>query len=88
MLALGRLIVIGFVVLTVIYIGVSIWSRGVRKRKLRREWDEEIQTGDRDDFVEKGLDEYEESFRRKLIWLVYIIPVAIVVLIIYMMNFY
>ena len=43
MLALARLLVIGFVVLTVIYISLSLYSRSVRRGKLAREWDEEIQ---------------------------------------------
>ena len=37
MLALGRLVVIGFIVLTVIYVCLSLYSRAVRKSKLRKE---------------------------------------------------
>ncbi len=88
MLALARLIVIGFVVLTIIYVGVSIWSRSVRKRKLERRWDEEVKKGDRDDYIEDGLEDYDDSFRRKLILLVYIVPVVVIVTIIYLVNFY
>ena len=40
MLALARLFLILFVVLTVIYASVSIWSRQVRKKKLIAEWRE------------------------------------------------
>ncbi|THD74063.1 hypothetical protein E7681_10685 [Thalassobius vesicularis] len=88
MFGLLRLVIIGFVILTIIYVGVSLYSRSVRRDKLEREWDEEVKKGDREDFVEDGLDEYENSFRRKLIWLVYIIPVVIVLAIIYMVNIY
>lgn len=88
MFGLLRLVIIGFVILTIIYVGVSLYSRSVRRDKLEREWDEEVKKGDREDFVEDGLDEYEHSFRRKLIWLVYIIPVVIVLAIIYMVNIY
>ncbi|WP_319824893.1 hypothetical protein [Thalassovita sp.] len=88
MLALARLIVIGFVVLTIIYVAVSIWSRSVRKRKLARRWDEEVKKGDREDYIEDGLEDYDDSFRRKLILLVYIVPVVVIVTIIYLVNFY
>lgn len=88
MLQLGRLIVVGFVVLTILYAVVSIWSRMVRRRKLAREWDEDIRQGDRDAFIREGLEDYDDSFRRKLIWLIYIVPVVLIAVIIYMMNFY
>lgn len=87
MLGLLRLVVVGFVVLSVIYVIVSIWSRRLRRGKLEREWDEEVKRGDREDFIEDGLDDYDNSFRRKLILLVYIVPVAIVALIIYLVNY-
>lgn len=87
MFALARLAVIGFIVLSVIYVIVSLWSRRVRRRKLNAEWDEEGMSGDRDAWVEKGLDDYDTSFRRKLILLVYILPVTLVVVIIYLTNF-
>lgn len=87
MFALARLAVVGFIVLTVIYVVVSIWSRQVRRRKLKARWKEEGMTGDRDAFIREGLEDYDDSFRRKLILLVYIIPVALVITIIYVTNF-
>ncbi|WP_010138720.1 hypothetical protein [Oceanicola sp. S124] len=86
-LAFLRVAVIGFLVATVAYVVVSIWSRQVRRRKLREDWEEEGRPGDRRDYVEKGLDDYDDSFRRKLILLIYLVPVAVVVFIIYAVNF-
>ncbi|MBR9765617.1 MAG: hypothetical protein GYB53_19390 [Rhodobacteraceae bacterium] len=86
-LAFLRVAVIGFLVATVAYVVVSIWSRQVRRRKLRRDWEDEGRPGDRRDYVEKGLDEYDDSFRRKLILLIYIVPVLVVAFIIYAVNF-
>ena len=82
-----RLFVIAFVVLTVIYISISLYSRAVRREKLEREWDEEIREGDREAFVKEGLADYDGSLRRRLILAVYIIPVAIVGTIIYLVNY-
>jgi hypothetical protein len=88
MLALARLLVIGFVVLTVIYVSLSLYSRSVRRGKLEREWDEEIQTGDREAFIEDGMRDYDGSLRKKLILGVYIVPITLVVIVIYLTNFY
>ena len=88
MFALARLLVIGFLVLSVVYICVSLYSRAVRRDKLEAEWDEDIKTGDRDAFVEAGLKEYDGSLRRKLILGVYIVPLTIIYVIIYLTNFH
>lgn len=87
MFAWLRLTLIGFVVLSVIYVILSIWSRRLRRRKLHTEWDEQDMRGDRDAFVEEGLQDYDSSLRRKLILAVYIVPVTLVLVIIYMTNF-
>ena len=83
-----RLGVRGFVVLTVIYISLSFYSRAVRRGKLEAEWDEEGMSGDKDAWVEEGLRDYDGSLRRKLILGVYIVPVTLVMLLIYFVNFY
>ena len=88
MFALARLVVVAFVVLTIVYICVSLYSRSVRRGKLAAEWDEEGMTGDREAFIRQGLKEYDNSLRRKLILGVYIVPMCLVGLIIYLNNFH
>jgi Ca2+/Na+ antiporter len=88
MFALGRLLVIGFLVLSVVYICLSLYSRAVRKDKLEAEWDEEIREGDREAFVKAGLEEYDGSLRRKLILGVYVVPLSLMTAIIYFTNFH
>lgn len=88
MFALGRLLVIGFLVLSVVYICLSLYSRAVRRDKLEKEWDEEIQQGDRETFVQAGLRDYDGSLRRKLILGVYIVPLTVISVIIYLTNFH
>jgi hypothetical protein len=89
MIALARLFLVLFVGLTVIYVSVSLWSRQVRKGKLRAAWDEgDREYGDdKDLYVRRGLEDYDDSFRRKLILLVYVVPVAVIAYIIYVVNF-
>ena len=87
MLALARFLVVGFVVLTAVYICLSLYSRAARREKLEAEWEEGGQEGDRDTFIEKGLEDYDGSLRRKLILGVYVIPMILLCIIIYLTNF-
>ena len=87
MFALARLVVIGFIVLTIIYVCLSLYSRAVRRGKLRKKWYDGPQKVDRDTFVQRGLEKYDGSIRRKLIWGVYIVPVVVISVIIYLTNF-
>ena len=48
MAALAKLVVIGFIVLTIIYVCLSLYSRSVRKGKLEEWWEEEGRPGDRE----------------------------------------
>lgn len=86
MFALARLVVMGFIVLSIIYVCLSLYSRAVRRSKLKAEWDE-ARDGDRDAFIDAGLAEYDGSLRRKLILGVYVVPTVIVAIIIYLTNF-
>ncbi|MFP7569506.1 hypothetical protein [Marivita sp. S2033] len=88
MLALGRLVVIGFLVLTVVYFSLSFYCRAGRREELEKEWDEEIRAGNRDTYVQGGLREYDGSLRRKLLLGVYIVPLTLMCAVIYFTNFY
>jgi len=87
MLQFLRLAVFGFLFLSILYVGVSIYSRVQRWRKLKRDWAEQGMEGDFDAYMREGLEEYDSSLRRKLILLIYIVPVVGVITIIYIMNF-
>ena len=88
MFALARLMVIGFIVLTVIYVVLSLYSRSVRKGKLKEWWEEEGRPGDLEAYIDRGLEDYDGSLRRKLILGVYIIPFTAMCIIIYLTNFH
>lgn len=75
------------VVLTVIYVVLSIYSRRVRRGKLEAHWDKKGMTGDRDAFIERGLKKYDGSFRRKLLLGVYVVPLGAIAILIYVTNF-
>lgn len=87
MFALLRFAMPLMIVLTVIYVALSFYSRSVRRSKLETYWDEEQLTGDREAFVDLGLKDYDGSVRRKLIWGVFIVPVAVIATLVYVMNY-
>ena len=92
MFGLVRLFFMGFIVLTVIYVCLSFYFRAQRRSKLEAQWnleglDDQNIRGDQDDYVQKGLEEYDGSVRRKLILGVYVIPTVLIAVIIYLTNF-
>ena len=74
-------------VLTAVYAALSLYSRERCRAKLKKRWHDRGLTGDRDAFIQRGLRQYRRSFRRRLILLVYAVPLGAIVLLIYMMNF-
>ncbi len=91
MSAILRLLVFGFLALSVVYVLVSLYSRSVRREKLEKAWDsdparEGTATGDRDAYIKAGMAAYETGLRKKLIWLVYVLPALAMGLIIYFVN--
>ena len=87
MFGLVRLVVIGFIFLTAVYFIVRIYMRSLEAERLEELWTENGRPGRMDDFVNRGLAEYEHSLRRKLIWLVYVVPTILVAVLIYVTNF-
>lgn len=84
--AIARLILMGLVVLAVLYILVSIYSRSVRAERLEARWEDEGRPGARDVYVQQGLGDYDRSLRRKLILAVFIVPPVLVGVLIYAIN--
>ena len=87
LVVIRRLLVVGFLVLTVVYVCLSMYSRSVRRGKLEAEWDEDGMTGDRDAWIDEGLEDYDGSLRRKLILGVYVVPAVLMVVVIYLTNY-
>ncbi|MDZ4094367.1 MAG: hypothetical protein U1D35_05585 [Paracoccaceae bacterium] len=82
-----RLAAIVFLVLSLAYWLVSVYSRSVRREWLEKRFDAGGVEGDREDYIAEGMIAYEKGLRRKLIWLVYIIPTAAMLALVYLLNF-
>ncbi|MFY9212711.1 MAG: hypothetical protein WAO69_16475 [Aestuariivita sp.] len=87
MLGAARLMVTLFVALTIVYVCLSFYSRSVRRTKLEERWHQEGIGGDKETFIREGLEEYDGSIRRKLILGVYVVPLVVIALLIYVTNF-
>ena len=86
-MGLVRLVVFGFLALSVVYLSLSWFSRSVRREKLEKAWDEEQPDGiARDDYVASGIREYNEGLRPKLLLLVYVVPTVLIASIVYFTN--
>ena len=57
------------------------------RERLEKEWEAGGIAGDRDDYIQRGLASHRHSLRRRLLWLVYIIPIAVVTALVWILNF-
>jgi hypothetical protein len=54
---------------------------------MERDWEAAGRPGNRDAYIEEGMAQYQRSLRRRLLWLVFILPVTVVAAIIWFTNF-
>ncbi|MBA3908564.1 MAG: hypothetical protein C0524_01490 [Rhodobacter sp.] len=86
-----RLAFFMYVGLTIIYFVTGIYSRSVRREKLEKQWDsdpakEGEAATDRTAFIEAGMQAYDKGLKKRLLWLIYIIPTIGFVATIYFIN--
>lgn len=87
MISFLRMLVPLLILLTIIYAVASIRARFKAKERLEQEWEEQGSKGDRDAFVDEGLDAYSESFRRKILLAIYVVPLLLIALMVYLTNY-
>jgi hypothetical protein len=81
-----RLFAMALIAMTVVYFVVGLYSRSVRREKLEKRWVAEDMQGDRDLWIEEGMKAYDKGLKKRLLWLIYIIPIAAFWIIIYFVN--
>ena len=87
MLGLLRLAVILLVALTVIYWCLVFYFRAGERERLEREWHATQPPMPMERYVANGIDAYKGSLRRKLLWGVYVVPIALIGTLIYLVNY-
>jgi len=88
-MALVWLALILLVAMTVVYVSVSLYFRSVRKERLENEWDAAPPVNDpaaRTAHIAAGMAVYRSSLQRRLIALVYVVPVVIIAAVTYVTN--
>jgi hypothetical protein len=89
MLALARFLIMAAVVLTVVYGFLWFYLRARRRNLLEIDWAAEThKTLSQDDYVRENLAAYDKRRHRALVVLVYIVPLSLVTLIVYLTNFH
>lgn len=88
MLGILRAWLVALVILTVFYWLLRTYFRSTRREALEKRFDEEGLTGDRDIWVEAQMKDYGRSLKLRLLWLVYILPLAVIAGIIFYVNHY
>jgi uncharacterized ion transporter superfamily protein YfcC len=81
-----ELIVLTLVILSVAYLLVSVYSRSVRREKLEKRFDAGGVEGDRGAYIAEGMAAYEHGLRKRLIWLVIILPLVAMAVTVYFVN--
>lgn len=75
------------VIMVALYGLLSVYARARCRARLKHRWAEQGRLGVHDTFVRRGLKRYDRSFYRRLLHLAYVTPAAVVLLIIYFINF-
>jgi hypothetical protein len=81
-----RNIILLLIVLTVTYLVISASKRRKRRAELQDEYDASDKVQDKSAFVAKGMVEYKKSYRPKLILSVFLLPLAVFALLLYLAN--
>ncbi len=88
MIAVLRLIFLVFLVQTALFIIISVVQRWNARQRAWAEYEAlDNPSEDWDSYLDREMLEYHSSLRKKLIWSVYILPGAVIVLLIYFVNF-
>jgi len=80
-----------YVGLTIIYFVTGIYSRSVRRERLEKAWDTDpardgAPQEERAAFIEAGMKAYDKGLKRRLLWLIYIVPTIGFAATIYFVN--
>ncbi|MFB2531220.1 hypothetical protein ACEYYB_03620 [Paracoccus sp. p4-l81] len=90
-MALIRLFVFGFLVLSVIYVLTFFWLRSLRRERLENDWDQgralPLDGEGREGYIARGMAGLGRSLAVRLLWLIYVLPLIAMGAIIYLVNY-
>lgn len=81
-----RVVLIFFVLLVALHLVLRLALRLRERRRLAREWEAGDRLVTREIFVQTGMDDYDRSLRKRLLWLTVVLPMAGLILVLYLVN--
>ncbi|CAA9409971.1 MAG: hypothetical protein AVDCRST_MAG15-1531 [uncultured Rubellimicrobium sp.] len=81
-----RVVLIFFVLLVALHLVLRLWLRLRERRRLGQEWEAGDRLVTREIFVQTGMDDYDRSLRKRLLWLTVVLPMAGLILVLYLVN--
>ncbi len=81
-----RPLLLFFLLLVAIHLVLRVWLRLRERRRLAEEWELGPQGGDRAAFMDRGMDLYDRSLRKRLLWLTIVAPMAGLIVLLYVLN--
>ncbi len=85
-MAFLRVIGLFFLFLVALHVILRLVLRLSERRRLAAEWEEGAREGDREAFIRAGMEDYDRSLRKRLLWLVVILPMAGLLALLYVLN--
>lgn len=91
MIGFLRLAIFGVIGAAVAYWVLLIYGRSLNRERLEKDWagahPDEDDSPARDAYIETGMVQYEHSLKRRVLWLVLVLPAVVVGLLIYLVNY-
>lgn len=87
MIPFARTMVLALAVLSIVYVCLYFYVRAARRERFEREWWEETRDETQDDWVDARMAAGEASMRRWLFIGVYVIPLILFAILVYVTNF-
>lgn len=81
-----RVVLIFFALVVALHLVLRLWLRLRERRRLGQEWEAGDQLVSREIFVQTGMDDYDHSLRKRLLWLTVVLPMAGLILVLYLVN--
>ncbi|MBS8270763.1 hypothetical protein DYI26_18825 [Halomonas litopenaei] len=88
MIAFARLILVVMVLMTICYIIVNIYLFFRWRKGLEDEWKRRTSAGDERVFVRRSMSRYRRRWRPILISLIYIFPITLMTVLVFVINFF
>mgnify|MGYP001556905386 CR=1 FL=1 len=85
-MAILRIAIVALIFQTVIFASLWLYARAKRREVLESEWAVKENAVPREAYIKAGLTAYETPLKRKLIWGAYVIPSALIILLLFVTS--